>query len=606
MLTLTLSVEEYFKPELAVPRGVGSRAAGSAPAASGAPVPPRLATVPLPQSVDVSYLFATSTLDPLSSSTPDLPVMARLLDSDLWRKLHLAETGSRSESHTPQPQSASNTSNTSNAADNATDSEKEEKPRASSDAPPLRKLKLSLKLPTLPRCYSASHILPKSVRFASRLENVKMFDGRESPAAVSLQNTPLGSPNPKFSLDDYFSAGNFSGLSIHGDDDYSDSDSETFSEYTRDRQYKILSSNFAPPKNLYDKQNRPVYLQSAVLGADKKSLVLLVMCQNLAFEKQMSVKLTLNNWQSTLIFNTFTHVKSFSSVNFDQFKFVIPLAHLPSTLNIQFCIKYLVSGAVHWDNNNTKNYSMVLASFQKPQPVRDTFTYKAPTFSLKDDSAYKMPAFTFSAQPPVKDSAPASAAFAPLAHTFAQAQSSTQAVPKAAPEHNYAELVNKLMSVSDERPKLNHSFSAPSLRPRFSQSFIKKNSDKAESPLKPADSPLKADSPFKTADSPLKTVDSFKPADSFKPVDSFKTADSPLKKVDTFKAADKASSNFRDARFNSSSYAALLQNYCFSGSNLNSPAESLSNSRSNLSSSIASDFMTPASTFHSFGDTIHI
>lgn len=513
MLTLTLAVEDYFKPERSVPMAAG----------------PALAPLRLPAYQNTDYF---------SKSTLDLSLM-----------------------YGPAP--------TKEKEENK--KEKEEKEEKEDERVPLRKLKLSLKLPSLTRCILELHILPKLVRFASRLENVKMFDGRELPAAVLLQNTPLGLPTCEFGLDDYFSAGrNFTALNLHDDYLDLDLDLDTFVLYTSDRQYKVTLTNFAPPKNLYDRQHCPVYLQHATLGSDKKSLVLLVMCQNLAFEKRLAVKLTFNNWQSTLIFTTFSHVKSFLLVNFDQFKFVIPLAHLPSALNAQFCIKYEVNSAVHWDNNSSKNYNMVLALQAKPPVHKDTFTYKAPTFN-------------FTCQPPKKEKelAPASSAFAPLlAH-----------VPKSSPApYNYNELVSKLISVKrdaePERPKLNHSASAPALRPRFSQLFMAKNKELPKA-------------------LPLKTL----PLTSALPLaPSLGLASLPAPKASA-KTADPAP-GFLDAKFNSTSYAALLQNYCFSGSASSlSPdlhAGSLSNSRSNSSSSIASDFMTPAGAFHSLGDTIHI
>lgn len=494
MLTLTLAVEDYFKPERSVPMAAG----------------PALAPLRLPAYQNTDY-FSKSTLDLSLLFGP-------------------APTKEDKE----------------NKEDKEDKEDKEHKEETDARVP-LRKLKLSLKLPSLTRCILELHILPKLVRFASRLENVKMFDGRELPAAVLLQNTPLGLPTCEFGLDDYFSAGrNFTALNLHDDYLDLDLDLDTFVLYTSDRQYKVTLTNFAPPKNLYERRHCPVYLQHATLGSDKKSLVLLVMCQNLAFEKRLAVKLTFNNWQSTLIFTAFSHVKSFLLVDFDQFKFVIPLAHLPSALNAQFCIKYEVNNGVHWDNNSSKNYNMVLALQAKPPVHKDTFTYKAPTFNT-------------TGQPPEKE----------LAH-----------VPKSSPApYNYNELVSKLISVKrdadPERPRLNHSASAPALRPRFSQLFMAKNKELPKA-------------------LPLKTL----PLTSALPL------------APSLGLASLQAPGFLDAKFNSSSYAALLQNYCFSGSasslSPDLPAGSLSNSRSNSSSSIASDFMTRAGAFHSLGDTIHM
>ncbi|KAF8003073.1 hypothetical protein HF325_002318 [Metschnikowia pulcherrima] len=337
------------------------------------------------------------------------------------------------------------------------------------DAPPLRKLKLSLKLPKLTRLHSMSQLSPKSVRFAPRLEKIKMFDGRASPSTVSLQCTPMGSPKYDFPNDDYFSIRHHGEVS--DDDISSSSDSDTYTEFTKDKQYKIVLSNFSSPQNIYDKRSSPVYLQSVFLTADKTLLELLVMCQNLAFEKSLSVKLTFNDWHSLLIFNSATYTKLFSSVNFDQFKFTIPLAHLPSLVNTQFCIKYSVSGTTFWDNNNSKNYTFSLGAYTKPTVSKDIFAY---TPSVKNDTfTYKPPKFS-------------PRGFSALESNFNS--SSGASIPKSAsPVPPYSELVSKLMSVrdSEQRPQFSRALTL-SPRPRFSQSFISKKgteSDVISSPL---------------------------------------------------------------------------------------------------------------------------
>lgn len=449
------------------------------------------------------------------------------------------------------------------------------RPRAGSETPGMKKLKSSLKLPSLTKLYSTLNLSPKLVRFASRLENVKMFDGRDSPFTVSLQNTPVGSPTHDFDLHDYFSTHrNFNDLDLDHDSDLdSDSDdSDTFREYTKDRLYKISCSNFSPPKNIYDRQHSPVYLQLMALAADKTLLVLLVMCQNLAYEKALSVKLTFNNWQSNLIFTNPHYMKSFTSVNFDQFKFTIPLAHLPSAVNAQFCIKYDVDGASHWDNNNSCNYNVVLSSSEPQKNTNfaavDFFTYKTPTFL----------------------SAPRQAP----THTPSVSSEKKIALP-----YNYDELISKLILVSksdmskpsglssaladssaafdsSSKPPLHTSASLPSLRPRYSQSFRAKHSDS-------------------NLELPAKAIEAVSGAASTPAVP---------KKV-------KPVASFQDSKFNSSSYATLLQTYCFNGASSSTESlagGSLANLRSNSSTSVNSDFMSAMPTaiptsFNSYSDS---
>lgn len=546
MSTLTLAVNDYFKPDLA------ANSDGCAPQTSPPSAPCCTAHKSAPSSsqgllfgstVQASaYTYSKSTTD-LSKEARSTTVAVPMISAPRT----LPDTGNASITLSQQlvEQSTNTNSIPSTIHEDTT--------RAGSDAPPLRKLKLSLKLPKLTKLFSTSNLLPKLVRFASRLENVKMFDGRDSPSTVSLQNTPTGSPQMRdFDLSDYFSSHrNFTDLGLSDDDDDSDSDSDTFSEYTKNKQYKVSSLNYSAPKNLYDKQDMPVYLQQTTLSADKKLLLVFVMCKNLAYEKKVSVKLTYNNWQSTLIFNNPVHVKLFTSVNFDQFKFTVPLTHLPSSINAQFCIKYDVNGQTHWDNNASRNFNIILTSFvaQKPvvaqKPQRDTFTYKAPTFS-------------------------------PVPKQQQQQQQQPATIPLNKPAssgpQSYDELINKLILVSanaTKKPALHHSASLPALKPRYSQSFRAKHGDTKQDAATPS---------VATASSDARLAGSCKPA----------AAPQRMKPV----------ASFQDSKFNSSSYATLLQTYCFNGASTSpspSASESMANSRSSSSSSVNSDYMSAPS-----------
>lgn len=599
MSTLTLAVNDYFKPDLASQAEVG--------AVASPPVTPSTASCSHKSShspifaSEGSYTFAKSTPDltlsarpgytPFRSSPIDpVTVAPRLCPNPAVAVTAVHEATADVKAAVPAPSFASAALS---STPNDSPTKNSEESRAGSGTPPLRKLKSSLRLPKLTKLFSTSNLSPKLVRFASRLENVKMFDGRDSPSTVSLQNTPVGSPNSyNFNLNDYFSSHrNFTDLGLSDDmDSDSDSDSDTFTEYTKDKLYRVSSSNFSAPKNIYDKQSSAVYLQLMSVGADKTLLVLLVMCQNLAFEKQMSVKLTLNNWQSTLIYTNGQYVKSFSTVNFDQFRFTIPLSHLPSLVSAQFCIRYDVGGNTHWDNNSGRNYNVVLSSYVKPR--RDLFAYKAPTFapSQQNTSHHLQPSHhspshtpTISVEKPVEK-------------------------PNT-PPYNYDELISKLMTVTknSEVPVLHHSASLPTLRPRYSQSFRlkqelptkgekaakgeKAGKGAAASALAAQTTPLTLP---KTNASPLRLY-SIPPSKQ----SSAQSQQTPLAKFESVKPA-----SFLDSKFNSSSYATLLQTYCFNGSSSGSSAVgSLANSRLNLSSSLCSDM---TATPFTYGDLIHI
>lgn len=501
-------------------------------------------------------------------------------------------------------------------------------------SPPLRKLKLSLKVAALAKLYSTSNISPKSVRFASRIANVKTFDGRDSPSTVSLQNSPNGSPTYSFAGLDYFSVRhNFTELGFSDDDDASsDSDMDVYQQYTKDKHYKITRSNFVAPKNIYDKRDCPVYLQQASLSSDKKLMVLLVMVLNLAFEKKLSVKLTLNNWNSVLIFNNYTYIKLFTSVNYDQFQFVIPFSHFPSSISPQFCIRYDVNNTTYWDNNQEKNYAFSLTAVQEVSNDSSTFFKSSrpagsnlssslnavnnftPTFSTYNQ-------FTTGSQSMAPVTKPFNPVFsrstAPVSSSGTKTSSNSLGNGS-----NYNELINKLLEAKTEsetnlsskvaagsaplrRPVLTHTNSMPSLPsaahillgPRYSQSYLTKKSEPSAAQVKSA---VQAGTSVAPAIAANTTATNNSKAHT--------NSEVPRSIGGIAKSA--SSSDFSNTKFNSSSYAALLANYCFNGADAtmgSCPMESLAGSRASSSSSVNSDFMGPSlASFHSLSDSFHV
>ncbi|GEQ70054.1 hypothetical protein JCM33374_g3730 [Metschnikowia sp. JCM 33374] len=465
--------------------------------------------------------------------------------------------------------------------------------------PPMRKLKSSLKLSKLTKSHSMSNISPKSVRFASRLERVKMFDGKESPSTVSIQNSPMGSPKYDFPVDDYFSIRHeFNGFFDVHDCHNSDSDSDTFTEYTKDKQYKINSHNFVSPQNIYDKRNSPVYLQSVYLTPDKKSLELIVMCQNLAFEKSLSIKFTFNDWKSSTISNSATYTKSFASVNFDQFKFTIPLTHLPSSISAQFCIMYVVNGYTFWDNNDSKNYKFSLDKYSKPSTLKDSFIFKP--LAKEDSFTYKPPKFS------------PKSALNTGGRTLSTLDSEAPlgSRPRTTLESpHYDELVTKLLSVKDteERPNFTRS-SSSSPKPRYSQSYMSKKGTDFGGPMSPLGKKESTFTAFKA--DPESEISHDARSGNIKP-------ESPLPKrcavpENTTRPQLLHSFASAPAMLSKMSYADLLQNYCFSGADNSIQAPftattgSFNSSCNSSSASLSSDYMSPASTFQSLNDSFFV
>uniref|UniRef100_A0A3B5QS80 Protein phosphatase 1 regulatory subunit 3E-like n=1 Tax=Xiphophorus maculatus TaxID=8083 RepID=A0A3B5QS80_XIPMA len=79
---------------------------------------------------------------------------------------------------------------------------------------------------------------------------------------------------------------------------------------------------------------------------------------NLAFEKSVSLRYSLNNW-ITFMDSLATYVPDSNDGVTDKFSFKIVMpAYLDNGSTLQFAIKYCVGGHEFWDNNNGNNYKV--------------------------------------------------------------------------------------------------------------------------------------------------------------------------------------------------------------------------------------------------------
>lgn len=504
----------------------------------------------------------------------------------------------------------------------------------------------------------------KSVRFASRLANVKTFDGCDSPSTVSLANSPCTSPPCEFesgfedvdvdddvytflknkpnrrlrlgfewNWDKLINSSSSSSDDDENEDDYwstpkqfskpnkflpnsgfvsgttaktitttgFNSNSLNSSTSAPSKEYRLTSHNI--PKMINSRESI-VWLPSAyVLKTDGKTFLYgLVNVQNLAFEKKVFLKLTLNNWKTSVIFGGQSVINYFKSIDnkIDQFKFKISLDDLISSdgknVQLQMCIKYQVNDTEYWDNNFGKNYQFqltridrkVINNISSSTSVGDSKTVATTTTTAKKDDEFPQ--------------------FNELVSKLMLHQQDTQIKKKTSPVaqrsfsvfNNFEELnsgARLTVSSSSPRPFLNKSFSSNDIigssttsqqRPRYSQRHQRSH----------------------RKDATTTTTNT-------------NTTTSSLSRPD----------------FSSLSYADLLNNYCFANSSTtttnNNPLVGVSSltTSSNTSSistspvassttisSISSStpntpILTPtclappqstASTFHSFSDSIHI
>ena len=188
----------------------------------------------------------------------------------------------------------------------------------------------------------------KAVHFDSKLEHVKLFLAAQKPLAVSRD----GSPTSDTSGDEFPSF-------VYGD------------SARESRHVKMLVPNMpsAPRK----KEN--VALQGLVLSQEQRTITGSVCVRNIAFEKWLAIRFTLDQWQTTSEV-TARYDKSIEDGTFDVFTFAIRLHDIWSRIEektIFIALRYAVAGQEYWDNNAGNNYHIkfVLASPSEPSSAVD-------------------------------------------------------------------------------------------------------------------------------------------------------------------------------------------------------------------------------------------
>lgn len=217
-------------------------------------------------------------------------------------------------------------------------------------------VKSSLKLPSLVR-HSSMPATSKAVHFDVNLERVRHFLHSEKPNAVSASSSPT-EERPKFHW---------------GTDSESSSDSESeeeedprlgFQRYLDRTEWQISLPNFRTlqPEEVGD---RMLFVESIFLSSDKNTLLGHIAVKNIAFEKHVSIKYSIDHWKTVteLAAEYNDDVRRRRRLQgFDRFTFAINMGDFPqhaiSTKSIFFCVRYSTGNDEFWDNNNGSNYQV--------------------------------------------------------------------------------------------------------------------------------------------------------------------------------------------------------------------------------------------------------
>nr|XP_014349298.1 PREDICTED: protein phosphatase 1 regulatory subunit 3E-like [Latimeria chalumnae] len=131
--------------------------------------------------------------------------------------------------------------------------------------------------------------------------------------------------------------------------------------------YEPMFANPLHSPHLYERlKHQKVCLET--LGTDEFSISGVIRVLNLAYEKQVTVRYTLNGWISFLDIPA-SYIPNACDGNADKFSFkLITPAFLESGGTLQFAIRYCVSGGEYWDNNEGNNYSVRSHKFKISPP----------------------------------------------------------------------------------------------------------------------------------------------------------------------------------------------------------------------------------------------
>ena len=214
-------------------------------------------------------------------------------------------------------------------------------------------LKSSLKLPSLVRSESMPN--SKSVRFAPRLADVKLFFRTEKPVDVSKNTSPVHHVYSKKPVWDF---GMSSGSSDEEDDEAANGllgRNECWELVANDSASSKTGVNFARFST-----GSPVVLESVKLNCSGTSLIGFVFVKNLAYQKKILIRLSTDDWKSHIEVDSANYISSNhifkysdSSSNYDKFSFILKLDSICGSkplVQVKYCVQYIAGGQVYWDN----------------------------------------------------------------------------------------------------------------------------------------------------------------------------------------------------------------------------------------------------------------
>jgi hypothetical protein len=190
----------------------------------------------------------------------------------------------------------------------------------------------------------------KAVHFDSHLEHVRHFLQVDRPLAVSAGSSPI---------DNYES-----------DNEYPFPADERTGTRLPPYEWEIITNNF--PADTPIRKGLPARVEKVWLSSDQKFLHGSIAVANLAFQKLVACRFTLDYWKTTSeVSAEYSHEirPRETPAGHDRFTFAIKLADLANleSKTLYFCIRYNVNGQEYWDNNADTNFQVDFRKKHLPQ-----------------------------------------------------------------------------------------------------------------------------------------------------------------------------------------------------------------------------------------------
>lgn len=132
----------------------------------------------------------------------------------------------------------------------------------------------------------------------------------------------------------------------------------------------LMELQFTPPASVpgFEQRLREGKVLLENVTVDELNLSGFVRVLNLAFEKRVTLRYSVNNW-TTFSDTPASYVPDSSDGLTDRFHFKVAIpAYLESGGTLQFAVRYCVGGQEFWDNNDGNNYKVRRQSYNMSPP----------------------------------------------------------------------------------------------------------------------------------------------------------------------------------------------------------------------------------------------